>query len=320
MYDEKKEPTRREALFAGAGVGGLRVVAPALLGGLAPAVARSSPNDTTPLPLDLMNAVFGVEGMVEPGGVVLYDLPRTDLHPIIMGIPVDPDWGFDTEITFQPLGSRAVVKWEMCLLDREVDPVLQALFREHLDPQQTTLNALHNHFIQLRPKIKFLHGMATGDPVGLAQALRKALQDSHHPFVSSPPGDTDLPNDEIANIIGGDSRISGKVLTVTVPRKDTIHEFGIHLAPTMQFESLFNFQKIGRYESIVNAELVLTPHEFDAVARFLRERAFIIMAAHNHELFVEPRFYYIHTGNVCSPISQAKIIREALEKTNSKLK
>jgi hypothetical protein len=237
-----------------------------------------------------------------------------------MGIEVDPDWGFDTEITFQPLGSSAAVKWEMCLRDGEVNPVLEALFRENLNPQQTTLKALHNHFLELRPKIKFLPGLATGDPAGLAQALRNALRHSRQPFTSSPPGYTGLPNDGIASIIGGDSTVSGRVLTVTVPRAEKIEEHGIHLQPTMQFESVFNFQKVGRYESIVNAEFVLTPNEFDAVARFLRERAFIIMAAHNHELFVEPRFYYLHTGNVCSPISQAKIIREALEKTSSKLK
>jgi hypothetical protein len=321
MYDDEKEPTRRDALFAGVGVTGLRIAGIGVLGGLVPALARSSPasSSSTPLPVDLMNAVFGVEGLVQPGGVVVYDLTRVDLHPVIMGIPVDPEWGFDTEITFQPLGSGAVAKWEMCLRDREVNPVLEALFRENLNPHQTTLNALHNHYIELRPKIKFMHGLATGDPVDLAKALVKALKHSNQPFVSSPPGNTGLPNDEIASIIGGDSMVSGKILTVTVPRKEEIQELGIPLEPTMEFESMFNFQKIGRYETIVNAEITLVPNEFDRVARFLRERGFVMNAAHNHELFVEPRFYYVHAGNVCNPIAQAKIIREALEKTNSKL-
>jgi hypothetical protein len=317
MYDEKKKPTRREALFAGAGVTGLKAGA-AVLGGLAPALVRAS-SCSMPLPVDLMNAVFGAEGIVQENGVVVYDFARTDLHPVLLGVSVDPDWGFDTEINFQALGSGAVVKWEMCLRDREVNPVLEALFAENLNPSKTTLNALHNHFLELHPKIKFLHGLATGDPVELAKALRDALKHSDQPFQSSSPGNTGLPNDEITEIIGGTSMISGRVLTVMVERKENIQELGIPLEPNMQFESMFNFQKIGRDESAVNAEFVLLPDELDAVARSVRAHNFTIMAAHNHELFVEPRFYYIHTGNFGDPLTQARVIRDALEKTNSKL-
>ena len=85
--------------------------------------------------------------MIESGDVLLIDLPRSDQSWTLFGVSVKPEIGFDTEITFQHIDNGAIVKWEFCLLDSEVNPVLDSLFNQGLKPDVTNLNALHNHFL-----------------------------------------------------------------------------------------------------------------------------------------------------------------------------
>jgi uncharacterized protein DUF1259 len=76
-------------------------------------------------------------------------------HGQSWGISVEADWGFDSEITFQPIcGGKALVKWEFCLLDKEVNPVWNALRMKNLQPKFSRINALHNHFIEVMPEVK----------------------------------------------------------------------------------------------------------------------------------------------------------------------
>lgn len=324
MDDLKKHLTRREVLVTGTGLAGIgSVTAAALTNGVFPAFAREAHVSTSgdpgsSLPVKAIEEVFGVQGTIEPGGVLLFELDRNDLHPVAFGIPLKVDIGFDTEITFQAISQGAIVKWEFVLLDSEVNPVLDGLFHQDLQPRTTNVNAIHNHWLELNPKIKYLHGTAIGDPVHIAKALRAALERSNQPFVTSPPGNTHLPNEEITQIIGGMSMISDSVLSVDVERKETFRELGIVLKPAMQVESVFNFQALGNGQAAVNAEFILLPSEVDAVARTLREHNFYVMAIHNHELFIEPNVYYLHSFATGGPLALAHAIRDALNKTNSK--
>jgi hypothetical protein len=321
MDGESKNPNRREALISGVGAMGLRAAA-GLLTGAAAATASESDRDRCKeesLPVSQLNAVFGVDGKLQPGGVLLFDFGRTDFQATIFDISVDADWGFDTEITFQPLCGRALVKWEMCLKDDEVNPVLHGLLAANLRPIETLANAIHNHFLEISPRVKFLHGTAIGDPVGIARGLYTALrQHSNQPFESSPPEDTGLPNEQITDIIGGTSMISGKVLSVDVERKENFRELGVHVEPASQLESKFNFQKIGTNNAALDAEFVLRNFEVGRVVRKLLNSAVKATAIHNHELFIEPKLYYLHAFATGAPLGLARIVRAALELGNFK--
>lgn len=323
MDDQENFLTRRKILITGTGLVAAGAALPALsLSPAASALAAGSSARSTEssLPVKAIEDVFGVEGTVEPSGVLMIELDREDLHPTLFGIPVKPDIGFDTEITFQAISQGAIVKWEFCLLDKEVNPVLDALFAQDLQPRTTNLNALHNHFLEVKPEVKFLHGTAIGDPVHIAKALRNALEHSHQPFVSSPPGNTHLPNEEITQIIGGTSMVSDSVLTVSVDRKDRFHELGILLKPDMQVDSMINFQAIGNGQAAAVAEIPVLPQEADAVARTLRQHDFYVTALHNHELFIEPDLYYLHAFGTGGPLELARAVRAALNHTNSEFK
>ncbi len=324
MDDQKKRPTRREILVAGAGLAGIGSVASlALANGALPALARqtgasASQATSSNLPIKAIEAVFGVKGTMQPGGVLLIDLPRQDLHPVLFGVPVRADFGFDTEIAFQPTSSGAIVKYEFVLLDSEVNAVVNSLFNQHLTPATTVVNALHNHYLELSPSIKYLHGTSIGDPVEIAKELRHALEHSHQPFVSSAPGHSGLPNQEITEIIGGTSMVSEGVLSVSVEHKGTFRELGITLQPAMQLESMFNFQSIGGGKAAESFEIVVLAEEADAVIRSMREHSIFFTALHNHELLIEPHLYYIHGFATGDPLALAHATRDALNHTNSK--
>ncbi len=318
MDNQDKQITRREVLIAST------VGMVSLASKTAPVFAQQSQAssveiDATDQVWKEVAAVFGVQGTVESGNVLLIDLPRTEIHPVAFGIPLHTEIGFDTEITFQHAGTISIVKYEFILLDNEVMPVLKALFAQNLQPSTTVLNALHNHFIELTPKIKFLHGTSIGDPVKIAHALREVLSHSGQRFVSSSPGNTGLPDKEIEKVIGGVGTTSGGVLSITVERKEKFRELGIALESSMQLEAMFNFQSIGKEQAVVIAEFVLLPSEVDAVARTLQGHGFSIMALHNHELFIQPTLYYLHSFHTGSSLILAQAIRNTLNKTNSLL-
>lgn len=277
------------------------------------------------LPVEDINRVFSpASGEMKEGGVLFFDMPRTDLKPVLFGVAMQPANGFDAEIGFQPIEGGAFVKWEFCLLDTEVNSLMSRLYDAALTPAANIVTALHNHYLQLNPEIKFLHGGAKGDPVEIAKTLRGALE-SHtgQPFRPKQQNDNgspnELPTDEIVAIIGGTKDVSGKILTVGVDRKETIRELDVVLQPPNHIHSEFGFQLLNSSEAAVRVEFILLPTEVDAVARSLKAGGFNVTAVHNHELFVEPQVFYLHAFHVGPPISLAKAIREALNRTNSKV-
>jgi hypothetical protein len=306
-------PSRRDAIFGSITAIGASA---AVLGS-----ARAAHADSK-LPVAGIEAVFGAKGQLEEGGVLHFDFDRGDLAPVsLLGIDLDPGIGFDTEINFQPVGNRALVKWEFCLLEREVNPVIDGLFQAALSPGRSSVNALHNHFLEAKPAVKFMHGTAFGDPVQIAQELYQVLKaNTGQSFQTMPPGKTNLPNQQITRVIGGTSSVSGMILNVEVARRDRTAELGVALAPTEQIQSLFSFQSIGNGQAAVDSEFSLRADEVDVVCRTIRENQFEVMAIHNHELFEEPDLYYLHAFTTGDPLALASGIRAALNNTDSDFK
>ncbi len=320
MEDATKKITRREALLVGAGVVGSLA---ALSSGTLPVLAQQTEVSTPTTAADdaewkKVQEVFGVEGTIEPGDVLMISMGREDLHPSVRGIPLKPDFSFDTEIDFQHISGGAIVKYEFVLLDTEVNPVVDALFTQDLRPATTNINALHNHHLELTPKIKYMHGTTIGNAVQIAKALRNALSHSGQPFVSSKPGKTGLPNKEIEQILGGMGMISDSVLTVSVERQETFKEMDIVLKPAMQVESTIYFQAIGNGQAATTGEITVLPSEADAVTRAFRRYGIYFTALHNHELFIHPNAYYLHFFGTGDPLALARAVRAALNHTNSK--
>lgn len=80
------------------------------------------------LPVNSINAVFApVPGMLQPDGTLIFDISRSDLSTSLSGMAVDPGIGFASEIGFQPSCDGALVKWEFCLLEPEIQLVMDSI-------------------------------------------------------------------------------------------------------------------------------------------------------------------------------------------------
>lgn len=327
MDEEVKKLTRRDMLLSGVGLAGtFSALSPHFIPALAHARGDVHEKKATKKTSNTdewkrVAEVFGTKGTIQPGDVLMIDLPRSDARWTVFGIEVKPELGFDTEISFQHISSEVIVKWEMVLLDEEVSPVMDALFNEQdLKPSATTLNALHNHFLEERPTAKFLHGTAIGDPIHIAKALRRALERSKTPFGrSNESGTTGLPDKHIEETLRGQGLVTDGVLSVSVDRKETFKELGVSLESAMQVQSLLNFQALGHGKAATVAEIIVLPGEADAVARtFRKSRLFRVTTLHNHELFLEPNAYYVHAWGVGDSIELAHVEQEALSHINRK--
>jgi hypothetical protein len=269
-------------------------------------------------------ALGGTKGMFEDNGVFKVDLSRDDIkNATIFGISVKPDFALDGEVTFKRVGGATAMKFELCLLDKEVNPVLSAWLDQNLQPELEQFTALHNHYLGDSPQIRFLHGFAVGDASKIAGALYKAVKEnSSTPFGhgDEPPGDPGFDWKKVADILGGKGDLTNGVLTVSVSRKEDFRERGVTLPSEMEFDSMFNFQSIGNGKVASIGEFVVLKDEADPVARELRRRQILVTALHNHELDVAPQVYYIHSWATGNPYDVARDLRAALNHTNSAFK
>jgi len=126
-----------------------------------------------PPPIDLDTAsidqTLGAKGS-NNGGVYQFGIPRAE--PIEDGgMDVPPPMGSANAINFQPTGGgKAAITGDFVLIASEVNPVLKAL-REH----GIEVTAIHNHMLDDKPHLYFVHFWANDDAKKLAEGLKAAL-------------------------------------------------------------------------------------------------------------------------------------------------
>jgi hypothetical protein len=116
-----------------------------------------------------IDAILGHTGKVN-NGVLQFGIPRPETireH----GMNVPPYMGVATAINFQPVRQgKAAVTGDFVLIASEVNPVIHALGEHGI-----AVTALHNHMLDERPRLFFLHFWAKNDATTLARGLRSAL-------------------------------------------------------------------------------------------------------------------------------------------------
>jgi Domain of Unknown Function (DUF1259) len=128
--------------------------------------ARSSPIDLATAAID---RTMGAKG-ANNGGVYQFNIPRAD--PVTDGGMVVPvAMGSANLINFQPTGGgKAAITGDFVLIASEVNPVLKELRNHGIE-----VTAIHNHMLDDRPHLFFLHFWANDDAVKLAEGLKAAL-------------------------------------------------------------------------------------------------------------------------------------------------
>lgn len=197
--------------------------------------------------------VLGGTGTMQPGNVLKFGFPRSDLHVTAGGIAIRPALALGSWVAFKRVGTganaSAIVMGDLVLTEDEVAPVMQVLQQGGV--QQT---ALHNHLLHESPHVMYMHVMANGDPVRIATAIRAALGASATPLPTATvangaasaapaalPTSLDLDTARIAATLRASGKVNGGVYQVSVPRTGRVTDDGVEIPPSMGVATGINF-------------------------------------------------------------------------------
>lgn len=261
---------------------------------------------------------LGRKGTMQPGDVIKFAFPRSDLSVSVNGVTLKPALALGGWVAFKDIGKgQTMAMGDLVLTDDEVNTVMRALQAGGVE--QT---ALHNHVLSETPHVMYMHIMAHGDAAKIARTIHDALALSKVPLgPPSPPAApsaADLDTAGIAQALGVAGKLNGIVYQVSVPRSEKIREMGHEVPPSMGVATAINFQPTGGGKAAITGDFVLRGAEVNTVIRVLRERGIEVTALHSHMIDEEPRLYFMHFWAHDDAVTLARGLRAALDRTKSK--
>jgi hypothetical protein len=133
----------------------------------AAAPAPSAPAST--LDTAKLAQIVGTPGE-QSGAVYKITIGRDDVKLTEMGAPINARMGLNTWAAFVGTNDNAAIAGDVAMLASEVTPVLKALRKNGLD-----VVAIHQHMVDTRPTVYFLHYWGTGPADTLATGFKAAL-------------------------------------------------------------------------------------------------------------------------------------------------
>lgn len=117
---------------------------------------------------------LGGKGVMQPGDVLKFGFPRSDLQVTVAGVALRPALALGSWVAFKRIrrgaAAPAMVMGDLVLAEDEVNPVIRAL-----RDQGIQVTALHSHMLNESPRLFFMHFWANDDALTLARGLRSAL-------------------------------------------------------------------------------------------------------------------------------------------------
>jgi len=268
--------------------------------------------------LSSVNNIFQQSGKTLPGDVTKYSWPRSDLHVLLGETKIEPGLALNSWAAFksEQRANEFMVMGDLVLTATEVNPVIESL-------QQSGFQILgiHNHLIKESPSIIYVHYEGHGAAETLGKSLKDALNRTATPGPSKPV-EVSLTAAEQANfgkvqeILGRKGNLAGRILQVSVPRKEKIEEAGMEIPPTMGMAISMNFQNVGN-QVATTGDFVLLADEVNPAIRELTTHGIEVTALHSHMLHEEPRLFFLHFWGVGSPEKIAEGLKAALSKVNA---
>ena len=263
-----------------------------------------------------VDQALGRKGAQQPGGVMKYSFPRSDLQVTANGMHLKPALALGGWIAFKQMGGDAMMMGDLVLTEDEVGPVMRALQQNGVE--QT---ALHNHVVKESPRVMYMHVHGQGDPVKLAQVVRTALGQSKTPMkvpAASPAATIDLDTAAVARTLGATGKVNGGVFQVSVPRREPIREGGQEVPPSMSVATAINFQPSGGGKAAITGDFVLVAREVNPVIQALRGNGIEVTALHSHMLDEQPRLFFMHFWANDDAMKLARGLRAALDRMATK--
>ena len=270
---------------------------------------------------------LGRKGTPNPGGVLKFAFPRSDLRVVLNGVILKPALALGSWVAFKRIGDHVMVMGDLVLLDGEVASVLGSLQQNGVE--QT---ALHNHLLRESPRVMYMHIRAIGNAVRIARAVRTALEFTQTPLApaasapvavapaaaGAPPAGLDLDTAAIAKIMGVRGKVNGGVYQLTFPRREKIREEKVDIPPAMGIATAINFQSTGAGKAAVTGDFVLLGREVNPVIWVLSENGIDVTAIHSHMIGEEPRLFFLHFWANDDVGKLARGLRAALERTRAR--
>ena len=277
-----------------------------------PAGAAGSASDWT-----AVDDALGRKGAMQPGDVMKYSFPRSDLQITVAGVALKPAFALGSWLAFKRVpGGHTMAMGDLVLAEDEIAPVMRALQKGGVE--QT---ALHNHVPNESPRVMYMHISAHGDAVKIAQAVHAALGESHTPLgtpgAPAAASATDFDTAGVARALGVTGKLNGVVYQVTVPRRETIREGRNDIPPSMGVATAINFQPTGGGKAAITGDFVMRASEVNEVIRALLQGGIEASALHSHMLTEEPRLFFMHFWANDDAVKLAGALHDALSHTNS---
>jgi hypothetical protein len=236
---------------------------------------------------------LGRPGTEQPGGVVRFAFPRSDLHVTVDGVPVRPGLALGSWIAFRRArAGGAMAMGDLVLTQDEAAPVIARLAQGGIQP-----SAVHNHLLREQPRIVYVHLDAHGDAAQIARTVRAALALTHTPMAApaaSAPAPFGLDTAALARALGRSGRVNGGVWQVSVPRAEAVMEHGDTVPPAMGVATALNLQPTSGGRAVATGDFVMTEGEVAGVLRALDQNGIGLTALHSHMVGEQPHLYFAH--------------------------
>jgi hypothetical protein len=257
--------------------------------------------------------------------VLKVNIPRSDLHVTIAGIPTPTPFGFGGWVAMtKGENGNELMMGDLVLLEDEVNPVMSALLDQGLE-----VTALHNHFFWDVPRVFYMHVHGHGTAADLTRRIKPALdllgcvkpsgsspaQNSSAGQVSSPSlsvGLRTLDTGKVATIIGHSGEQVGPVYKITIGRPDIdLREMGARIDSRMGLNTWAAF--IGDDSvSAVAGDVAMLEGEVVPVLKALRQNGLEVVAIHHHMTGTRPMVIFLHYWRIGTAEKLAGGVRAAL--------
>ncbi|MDQ6888590.1 MAG: DUF1259 domain-containing protein [Gemmatimonadota bacterium] len=259
---------------------------------------------------------LGRKGMAQPGNVIKFGFPRSDLQVVASGLTLKAALALGSWVAFGRAGTSSMVMGDLVLLEDEVGPVMRKL--QEGGVEQT---ALHNHVLSELPRVMYMHIAARGNAKRIAESILAALALTKTPLdapAATEAGMTsiDLDTAVIARTLGVSGKVNGGVYQVSVPRAERVMQRGMEVPPSMGVATAINFQPMGGGKAAITGDFVMTAEEVNPVIRALTSHGIAVTALHSHMLEERPRLFFMHFWAIDDAAMLADGLRAAIDRMN----
>ena len=264
-----------------------------------------------------VDSILGRSG-TKMGDIYKVGFPRSDLHVTLDGIVLRPGLALGSWGAFAGTNSDAMVMGDLVLLEGEVNLVMVKLREAGFE-----ITAIHNHLLNERPHVMYMHYMGHGTLENLAKSLRSALEASKTPFgkPAARPNPTETSPAFVKiteEVLGRKGSFNNGVLGFGIPRAGIVTHKGRIIPPSLGVAEAINFQEAGKDRVATAGDFVLTADEVTPVISALEAHNIQVTALHNHMLDETPRLFFMHFWGTGEARSVAEGIKAALARIQTK--